>query len=67
MAERRPAPVRRVVLTQPPHFGRIGTQSEHARPCPVQADAARAIHGAQFERQLQTIKHGARATVGSRR
>jgi len=63
MADRRPAPMRRVVLTQPPHFGRIGAQPVHTRPCPVQAEATRAVH---LERQLQTIKHGARATVRSR-
>ena len=54
---------RRVRLTQPPHYGRIGAQPEHAKPCPITADAQRAVAEAQFERKAKTIKHGARATV----
>lgn len=54
---------RRVRLTQPPHYGRIGAQPEHAKACPIATDAAAAVRGAQFERQTQTIKHGARAVV----
>lgn len=50
-------------MTQPPHFGRIGAQPEHAKPCPITADAKRAVAEAQHARKAKTIKHGARATV----
>ena len=50
-------------MTQPPHFGRIGAQPEHAKPCPITADAQRAVAEAQHARKAKTIKHGARATV----
>ena len=50
-------------MTQPPHFGRIGRQPEHAKPCPITADAQRAVAEAQHARKAKTIKHGARATV----
>lgn len=60
---RKPVAARRVVLSQPPHYGRIGAQPEHAKPCPVTAAVLRAVDAAQFERQRQTIKHGARAVV----
>lgn len=50
-------------LNQPPQRGRISAQPEHAKACPVQAAAARAVDEAQFARQTQTIKHGARAVV----
>lgn len=46
-----------------PHFGRIGAQPEHAKPCPITADAQRAVAEAQHARKAKTIKHGARATV----
>lgn len=54
---------RRVVLTQPPHYGRIGAQPEYDRACPIESAADRAVGAAQFERQYQTLKHGARAVV----
>ena len=50
-------------MTQPPHFGRIGMQPEHAKSCPITADAKRAVAEAQHARKAKTIKHGARATV----
>ena len=50
-------------LNQPPHAGRIGMQPEHAKPCPITADAQRAVAEAQHARKAKTIKHGARATV----
>ncbi len=50
-------------MTQPPHFGRIGMQPEHAKPCPITADAQRAVAEAQHARKAKTIKNGARATV----
>lgn len=50
-------------MTQPPHYGRIGAQPEHAKPCPITADAQRAVAEAQHARKAKTIKHGARATV----
>lgn len=50
-------------LNQPPHAGRIGAQPEHAKPCPITADATAAVKGAQFARQAKTVKHGARAVV----
>lgn len=50
-------------LNQPSHYGRIGAQPEHVKPCPIQTAAERAVDAAQFERQAKTIKHGARAVV----
>ena len=50
-------------LNQPSHYGRIGAQPEHAKPCPITADAKRAVAEAQNARKAKTIKHGARATV----
>lgn len=50
-------------LNQPPHAGRIGMQPEHAKPCPITADAQRAVAEAQHARKAKTIRHGARATV----
>ena len=50
-------------MTQPPHYSRIGAQPEHAKPCPITADAQRAVAEAQHARKAKTIKHGARATV----
>ena len=50
-------------MTQPPHYGRIGAQPEHDKPCPITADAQRAVAEAQHARKAKTIKHGARATV----
>ena len=50
-------------LNQPSHYGRIGAQPEHAKPCPITADAQRAVAEAQHARKAKTIKHGARATV----
>lgn len=55
---------KRKPLQQPPHYGRIGAQADHTRPCPVQAAAERAVGAAQFERQIKTTKHGSRAVVG---
>lgn len=50
-------------MTQPPHYGRIGMQPDHDKPCPITADAKRAVAEAQHARKAKTIKHGARATV----
>lgn len=54
---------KRITLSQPPHYGRIGAQPEHAKPCPITAAATAAVKGAQFARQAKTVKHGARAVV----
>ena len=54
---------RRITLSQPPHYGRIGAQPEHDKPCPIQTAAERAVGEAQFARKAKTIKHGARAVV----
>ena len=50
-------------LVQPPHFGRIGMQPEHAKPCPITADAQRAVAESQFKRQDVTKRLGQRAVV----
>lgn len=50
-------------LNQPSHYGRIGAQPEHVRADPVQADALAALKVAQYDRQKQMRRNGARATV----
>lgn len=51
-------------LNQPPHFGRVGMQiTPPARVSRAEHDALRAVQTAQFEREHQTLKYGARATV----
>ena len=50
-------------LNQPPHAGRISAQPEHAKPCPITADAQRAVAEAQFKRQDVTKRLGQRAVV----
>lgn len=54
--------VRRLVLKQPPHFGRIAARDVSTRN---DADnAAKSAHiGAQFDRQAHTKKFGLRAKV----
>lgn len=59
--------LRRVVIDQPPHYGRVGMQlTPPARVSRAEHDALRAVQTAQFEREHQTLKYGARATVGGR-
>ncbi len=58
---------RRVVIDQPPHYGRVGMQiTPPVRVSRAEHDAMRAVQTAQFEREHQTLKYGARATVRSR-
>jgi len=58
---------RRVVLIQPPHYGRVGAQiTPPPRVSRAEHDAARAVQVAHFEREEQTRRHGARATVRPR-
>ena len=52
---------RRMVLRQPPHYGRIGAQDERRKPCPVQTDADAALKVAQYDRVER------RAATASRR
>lgn len=62
-AKRGPSPSRRVALTQPPHYGRIGAQPEHVRVDPVKADALAALRVAQWDREKKMRRNGAKATV----
>ena len=50
-------------LNQPPHYGRIGTQPEHVRADPVQADALAVLRVAQWDREKKMRRNGAKATV----
>lgn len=50
-------------MTQPPHYGRIGAQPEHAKPCPVQAAAEATLRAAQWDREKKTRRNGIKATV----
>ncbi len=55
---------RRVVIDQPPHFGRIGMQATPpARKTAAEHGAARAVQVAHFERDQQMRLHGSRAVV----
>ena len=50
-------------LSQPPHAGRIGMQPEHAKPCPVQAEAEATLRAVQWDREKKTRRNGIKATV----
>ncbi len=50
-------------LNQPSHYGRIGAQPDHAKPCPVQAAAEATLRAAQWDRGKKTRRNGAKATV----
>lgn len=54
---------RRVRLTQPPHYGRIGAQPEHAKPCPLKTDAEATLRAVQWDREKKTRRNGIKATV----
>lgn len=49
-------------LNQPPHFGRVGRQSD-AKPDATARAAERAIHAAQFARDHAAQRFGGRRAV----
>lgn len=50
-------------MTQPPHYGRIGMQPEHAKPCPLKAEAEATLRAVQLDREKKMRRNGAKATV----
>lgn len=55
--------MRRVKLTQPPHYGKIGKQPETAKPCQVATEAEATLRAVQWDREKKMRRNGAKATV----
>lgn len=53
-------------LNQAAHYGRVGAQQLPARVSAAEHGAAKAVRDSQIDRERQTLKYGARATVRQR-